>query len=166
MTNNIYYVYQYLRTDKTPYYIGKGKDYRAFQPHNVAVPIDINNIQFIVENVNEEYAFSLEKYLITLYGRKDNGTGILRNLTNGEEGNSGCVHSEEFKKQRSEYTTGKNNPMYGVHRFGESAPNFGKKHTNETKKKISESRKGQPGPRLGAILSEETKKKLSLARKG
>lgn len=38
---------------------------------------------------------------------------------------------------------GKNNPMYGVHRFGKDAPMYGKHHSDETKRKISEGLKGK-----------------------
>lgn len=33
--------------------------------------------------------------------------------------------------------------MYGIHRFGEKAPMYGKHHSKETKKKMSESHKDQ-----------------------
>lgn len=36
---------------------------------------------------------------------------------------------------------GENNPMFGVHRFGEENPFFGKIHTEETKRKMSNKRK-------------------------
>ena len=80
---NIYYVYQYLREDNTPYYIGKGKNRRAWSKnHCIAVP-DSSRIQIIKNNLTEDEAFQLEINLISQYGRKDLGTGILRNRTNG-----------------------------------------------------------------------------------
>lgn len=45
---------------------------------------------------------------------------------------------------------------------GDKNPFFGKKHSEETKKKMSLSKKGK----FGHKMSEETKKKLSLAKKG
>jgi len=42
----------------------------------------------------------------------------------------------------------------------------GFKHSEETKKKLSELAKGRPSPRKGCVLSDETKKKLSLAAMG
>ena len=81
--NNIYYVYQYLREDNTPYYIGKGKNRRAWSKrHSVGVP-DISRIQIIKDKLTEDEAFQLEMDLISYYGRKDIGTGILRNSTQG-----------------------------------------------------------------------------------
>jgi hypothetical protein len=92
---NIYYVYAYLRTDGTPYYIGKGKDNRAFVKHKT--PQDRSRIIILQNNLTEEKAHSLETTLIFWYGRKDLGTGILRNLTDGGEGMSGFKHSESTK---------------------------------------------------------------------
>jgi group I intron endonuclease len=42
----------------------------------------------------------------------------------------------------------------------------GKVHSEETKKKMSDSKKGTPSLRKGAVLSEETKKKMSDSKKG
>lgn len=81
---NIYYVYQYLREDGTPYYIGKGKNRRAWSKnHSVTVPSDNTRIQIIKDNLSEEEAFLLEIELISKYGRKIDSTGILRNKTQG-----------------------------------------------------------------------------------
>lgn len=81
--NNIYYVYKYLREDNTPYYIGKGKNRRAWSKrHSVGVP-DKSRIQIIKDKLTEDEAFQLEIELIAHYGRKDIGTGILRNSTQG-----------------------------------------------------------------------------------
>ena len=91
----IYYVYQYLRSDGTPYYIGKGHGNRArSKAHNVHLPKDQTRIVMIKENMLETDALAMEIELIAKYGRKDIGTGILRNLTNGGEGVSGYIFTE------------------------------------------------------------------------
>lgn len=65
----------------------------------------------------------------------------------------GKLASLETKKKMSEVQKGKNNGFYG------------RKHTEETKKKIGESHKGNKY-RLGKTFSEETKKKMSESHKG
>jgi hypothetical protein len=97
---NIYYVYEYLREDMTPYYVGKGCNNRWQEKHNVPVPPK-ERVRFVAENLDEQSAFDLEIELIAKYGRKDLGTGILRNLTDGGDGTSGYVYTEERKQEYS-----------------------------------------------------------------
>jgi len=100
---NNFYVYSYLRENKSPYYIGKGKDDRCFvkgKKESVSPPRDKNRIKIIKKNLTEQEAFELEKLYILMFGRKDLGTGILRNLTNGGDGVSGYVPSESVRKAR------------------------------------------------------------------
>lgn len=182
-----YYTYAYLREDRTPYYIGKGKNNRAYRNHNhIKVPPK-NRIIFLKKNLTEEEAFKHEIYMIAVFGRKDLGTGILLNRTDGGEGTSGLipwnkgktgVYSEEtilkMKISLSLAFSGENNPMYG--KTGEEHPAFGYKHTEESRKKISENqlgeknhmygRIGENNPNYGSKRSEETKMKLSEGRKG
>lgn len=106
-----YYVYQYVREDGSPYYIGKGKGRRAYATHpHIAVPKDRSRIQFIREHMTEPDALELEIQLIALYGRKSVGDGILRNLTAGGEGTSGITLSEDHKRKISEANKGKKVP--------------------------------------------------------
>lgn len=98
-----YYVYAYERKIASKhgpagsfYYIGKGMGNRARDNHrHIPVPKDPKRIVKIAENLTEEDAFSLEKSQIKEYGRIDNGTGCLRNLTDGGEGPSGYKFTEE-----------------------------------------------------------------------
>ena len=136
----MYYTYAYLREDKTPYYIGKGKGYRInSKQRNIKPPKDKSRIIFLKQNLTEEEAFKHEIYMIAVLGRKDLGTGILRNLTDGGEGVSGYRHSDETKMFIKE--VGK-----------------GKKHSDKTKKKISIGNKGKK-------QTEETKKKIGDANR-
>jgi hypothetical protein len=91
-----YYTYAYLREDRTPYYIGKGKGNRVYETHRrVKPPKDKSRIIFLKQNLTEEEAFKHEIYMITMFGRKDLGTGILRNLTDGGEGVSNLGTPEQ-----------------------------------------------------------------------
>jgi len=94
---NNYYTYAYLREDGTPYYIGKGKNYRLYNKrHTIGVPKK-ERILVLKNNLTEQEAFRHEVYMISVFGRIDLGTGILHNKTNGGEGTSGRVISKEHK---------------------------------------------------------------------
>ena len=88
-----YYTYAYLREDGTPYYIGKGKGKRAYKKgrDEVRPPRDKSRIILLKQNLAEEEAFKHEIYMIAVFGRKNLGTGILRNKTDGGDGGSGRI---------------------------------------------------------------------------
>lgn len=134
-----YYVYQWLREDGTPYYIGKGEGFRAYckRPYR---PLDKSRIQIVEDNMFEDDAFELEIELIAKYGRQDLGTGILKNKTEGGEGGS---KSPETRAKLSKAGKGKVPWNKGL-----SAA------TDKRVKRNAESKKGQ-------VFSEEAKKNMS-----
>ena len=180
---NRFYTYAYLREDRTPYYIGKGKKFRAYSRWRKGLkpPKDKSRIIFLKQNLTEEEAFKHEIYMIAVFGRKDLGTGILHNRTNGGEGASGTVKSEKTRKKLSEANKGKNNPNYGKsfseeHRRKMSEAHKGKVLSEEHRRKNSEAKKGENHPfygkkgknhpAYGRSHSKEAKTKLSIINKG
>jgi hypothetical protein len=96
-----YYTYAYLRRDGTPYYVGRGKGRRAFsKDHNVHVP-PRDRILFLKRELTFSESVKHEIYMISVLGRKDTGTGVLRNLTNGGDGAPGSRKSPETRKKQS-----------------------------------------------------------------
>ena len=146
---SIYYIYAYIRSDGSPYYIGKGTGRRAFKDTSriVPPPKDKSRIIIMENNLTEVGALALERFYIRWYGRKDKNTGILRNRTDGGDGVVGYVYTEEHRRKISETSKAR-------------------KHTEETKRKIAQSRIGEKHPFFGKKLSEETRKKMSDARRG
>jgi hypothetical protein len=159
-----YYTYAYLREDRTPYYIGKGQGKRIYKKGSGEVnpPKDKSRIIYLKQNLTEEEAFKHEIYMIDVFGRKDLGTGILRNKTDGGDGVSGNIHSEETKRKIGEANK---NPSEET-RKKMSEVKKGRTHSEESKKRMSEARKGEKNHNYGKSLSEETKRKMSEAGKG
>jgi hypothetical protein len=148
------YVYYHTRIDKNEiFYIGIGsnsrnnKYSRAYQIGkrrnkiwNDIVEKTKYNVKIMFNNLTWDEACNTEKKLILLYGRIDNKTGILSNMTDGGEGVLGCKKSIETRQKMSKCHKGK---VFSIEtRQKMSKVNTGKKLSEETKRKISESSKG------------------------
>lgn len=209
------YVYRHIRLDKNePFYIGVGTkksnvnftslnteygrafDKRITRRNGLWAKI-VNKTSYIVEILMDDLlpqdAAVKEREFIKLYGRINNKTGVLANLSDGGEGNIGYVVSDETKekiriklkgnknglgnivspesrKRASEQL--KNNKIALGHKHTEDhkeknrQARLGKKHSEETKNKLKEKRKNRAVFRSGFTLPQTTKDKISAALKG
>ena len=145
---NNYYTYAYLREDGTPYYIGKGKAGRINNTlHTIHLPVKEERRIFLKKNLTDEEARKHEIYMIAILGRKDLGTGILRNMTNGGEGCAGRVLSEETKKKLSDSHKGRKKSA--AHRKALSEAAKKRKASEETREKMSKVFMGENNPSFG-----------------
>ncbi len=138
MSENKYYVYEWIRLDTNePFYVGKGCGdrwrnlYRDYNPRfmNIINKVPVA-VSILINNLTEKESFDFECYYIWLY--KDIIGYDICNINEGGEGQSLCGEANGF---------------------------YGKHHSEETKKLLSEQHKGM-------TYSQETKNKLSAMRKG
>jgi len=164
------YIYGDLKFDFEPIYIGKGNlkrptmhkyDYKRYKSKfysKIKSIIEETNkfpdYVIVQKDISESKANELEIEYIKIIRKIEHG-GTLTNMCDGGEGHSGWKMSKESKLKKSISMKG---------RF------IGRHLSNETKNKISESKKGNCGgeknPNYGNKMPEDLKKKLIEKSKG
>lgn len=115
----------------------------------------------LIERCSEAELNDREKYLITEY--RKNYPFRLYNISNG--GGGGRMPEDIIAKNKIKISrSNKRNPK--LSHPGKSNPMYGKHHTEESKKRMSEHRKGQLPWNKGIPHTEATKKKISDKNKG
>ena len=147
-------------------------------------------VRKIRERLTEKEALDTERLVIAAVGRVDKNAGPLTNMTDGGDGISGAIVSEETRKKRSRSLKGKIPWNIGMvypedvrlkmsqtyHRTCASWTPNRRLHTEEEKRRISLALTGRPVSKetrlkiskshKGKTLSQETRKKISDAKKG
>jgi hypothetical protein len=103
-----FYIYLHKRiSDNIVFYVGKGCRGRSNQKYgrnNLWQKIDKKHgsyVEIYADNLTEDEAFEIERNLIKQYGRINDNTGTLANLTDGGEGVSGWNGTKEFYQARA-----------------------------------------------------------------
>lgn len=138
LNKNTHYIYLHLKPCGEVFYVGIGKNRRAYnkKSRNSWWKKVVNKhgyeIQIIKNRITKEEACELEKILISWYGRRDLGKGTLVNLTDGGETTCGRNMEDWQRKEISKYAKT---------RVKDKNPNFGNKWSKQQKERMSEIKK-------------------------
>ena len=162
--NREFYVYEHIRLDNmTCFYVGKGKGDRIDVLTRNKHHDNISNkhghaVVTIKDNLTEEEAFELEREMIEYYVFTL-GYGIDIEGYENRENNEFLTNMTFGGEGTSGHCSEETKLKISESKKGHVAWNKGKKSSEETKLKISESNKGKK-------RSEETKLKISESNKG
>jgi hypothetical protein len=176
----IFYVYEHWRSDTDVcFWVGKGHGRRAYRfkrnPHYNKIIKKLARLGMCVEvrlvanGLDEPTSFSIERERIAFW----RSAGVaLANYTDGGEGSSGRLHSEETRLRFSE--TRKGRKLSPEHRANISAGLLrnngfkGKAHSEATRAKIAENNRlrGTFPSFKGHSHSEEAKARIKAALTG
>ena len=109
--------------------------------------------EVLAENLEATRAFEMEKILIAECRSNLSEYGY-NHSTGGEGGHAGVVCSEETRRKLREANLGDKSPMWG-----KPGTMLGRKHSDETKRRMSEARKGHR-------KTEDWVRKIAEAQKG
>lgn len=141
--------------------------------HIFPVSIFGKNKRVVVLTAREHYIahLLLEKIYIKRYGIDDDRTRKMTLACVMMRNRSEKYNSHLYEQVRKRYSDnmkermkGENNPQYG--KRGKNCHNYGKSHSEEIRKKLSERQKGEKNHNYGKSFSEETRRKMSEAQKG
>jgi hypothetical protein len=190
MISNSTYIYRHIRLDKNePFYIGIGTDskyQRAYskQSRNIfwnrIVSKTDYEVEILLDNLTRDEAKIKEIEFIALYGKKIDKTGILTNISDGGDGNSGGKHTEEAKRKIGESNKFKDYSKFDrsymqtkEYKDKVSKINKGRKMPDSMRQKVSDRMKNRivsekekdrlRSSMLGKKMSNETKEKMRLS---
>lgn len=171
------FIYEDLKFDYEPFYVGKGLHKRCYVhlknnkrltntyfKNKILKILSLNLSPIIIkyiENLTEEKSYEKEGECIDKIGRITLKTGPLVNIHAGGLGKLGFSEEAKLKisqKNKMIKWTDEAKLNHSIINSGQNNPMYGKRHTIETRKKMSLKAKGK-------IVSEETKLILSNARK-
>lgn len=122
-----HYLYRHVRLDlEEVFYIGVGTKCHRWNPTSIfadykrafcskyrnriwkgIVSKTEYRVEILLESDNYDFILEKEKEFISLYGRKDLGTGTLANLTDGGDGMINLIRTKEHNQKISEAHKGK-----------------------------------------------------------
>lgn len=158
-----FYVYVHRKaTTGEIVYVGKGFGRRAWvfsgrsEQWNRAYKKHGLIVQIVQDGLQEWASFEMEQDLISLHGKRSDGTGSLVNNCDGGSGSSGAILSEQTRARMS--IARKGVKLSEEHKKRVSLGLTGKKRTEAEKQKMR-------AAKLGKTLTQEHKDKIGLGNK-
>lgn len=165
--NKLYIVYEHINKINNKKYIGitcqtlngrcgkKGQNYKNKYFKNSILKYGWDNFEhnILFNNLPADEAKQIEIELIEKYNTTNGEFGY--NISQGGDIGNGL--------------SGINHPLYGIHKYGENAPNFGKKHSLDARLAMSDAHKkmvGELNSFYGKHHSEESKELIRQSKIG